>query len=172
MSNYFALFDLESNFQIDETALKQNYQIQIKQCHPDNFTNADNATKLAKLQQTRLLNEAYDTLVLPEKRAFYLLELAGFVLNNEQTMQDLDFLQLGLNWHEQLDELKQSKNVIAIEDLAQQITDFFEQTKQKFSQIYQDKNQQANALQLAQRMQFLTKLKNKISALLDQIELD
>jgi len=170
-SNYFALFGLKPSFELDLAAVKTSFHQLIKQSHPDNFIAADETTKLAKLQQTKLLNEAYQTLVHPVKRAFYLLEMNGLNLNAEQTMQDPQFLQQGLEWHEQLAEFATQQNVNKIEYLSEQIADLQIKTQQEFATIYQDQKQQNKAMQLAQRMQFLNKLQIKVNELLEQIDL-
>jgi len=168
-ANYFQLFGLEPNFNLDLSLVKQLFHQQIKQCHPDNFTTADEATKLAKQQQTNLLNEAYQTLIHPVKRAFYLLELAGCDLSSKHTMQDVEFLQMGLELHEQLEQFMQNQDINQIERLEAQIAKLQTQMQQNFAQIYQDQNKQYTAMQIAQKMQFLTNLQIKISTLLDQI---
>jgi len=170
--NYFSLFGLEQNFDLDVSLLKRAYQQQIKRFHPDNFVQAEQSTKLNSLQQTSLINCAYNTLLLADKRAFYLLELLGYKLDSGRTMQDFDFLEQGLKWHEKLENYAKFNDIAEIENLSSQIDKFAEDTKQDFAKVYRQKDQQNKAIVFAQRLQFLARLQSKINQVLDEIELN
>jgi DnaJ-domain-containing protein 1 len=65
MQNYFELFSLKVDFAIDLSALEHTYQTQIAQYHPDKFATADDKKKVTAIQNTSLINTAFDTLKSP-----------------------------------------------------------------------------------------------------------
>lgn len=91
--DYFALFSLPRSFAIDKKALAANFRELQAESHPDRVAAADEATKLAAVQLSSLLNDAYATLKSPLARAGYLLELAGVDVE-DVSQGDLDMAVL------------------------------------------------------------------------------
>ena len=71
--NYFQLFGLETQFTIDLAKLSTLYQTLQKKVHPDRFANASSQDQLLAVKKSTLINDAYQTLKNPLKRAQYLL---------------------------------------------------------------------------------------------------
>ncbi len=76
--NYFELFGLPVQFELDESELGQRFRQLQKALHPDKFASADAASQRVAMQYSSRVNEAYSVLKSPLPRALYLLELAGF----------------------------------------------------------------------------------------------
>jgi len=73
--------------------------------HPDRFVNASEQEKRLSVQQASWVNEAYETLATPVKRARYLLQLRGLELNDEsETTSDTTFLMEQISIREEIDE--------------------------------------------------------------------
>ena len=70
MSDHFALFGFAPAFALDEKALQQKYLALQREFHPDR---AVPENKLAMLQKSADINEAYRVLKNPVERAEYLL---------------------------------------------------------------------------------------------------
>jgi molecular chaperone HscB len=70
MSDHFSLFGLPRSFALDEKALQQKYLKLQREFHPDR---AAPEQKLAMLQKSADINEAYRILKNPIERAEYLL---------------------------------------------------------------------------------------------------
>lgn len=105
--NYFELFDLPDHYELDSAALAAAYRQLQQQYHPDRFAAASEAERLDALQHASTINTAYQTLKDPLSRAEYLLALAGLDIRQEQqTMQDPEFLIQQLEWREELDDLR------------------------------------------------------------------
>ena len=83
-ANHFARFGADAAFEVDVAALESAYFTLQKQLHPDKFVRASDNERTLSLQQTVSINEAYDTLKTPLKRAEYLLALQGITVNAEQ----------------------------------------------------------------------------------------
>ena len=75
--NFFQVFSIPQEFDLDEQQLKQIYQQQQAKVHPDRFVGSTEAEKLRSIQATSLLNQAFETLSSPQLRAAYLLQLEG-----------------------------------------------------------------------------------------------
>ena len=95
--NYFELFNLPEDFDLNEEMLHAAYRFGQLEVHPDRLGSAQYAT---------LLNEAYRTLKDPVKRAHYLLKLKNTSTDLEtDTRLDPDFLIEQLELREILQEL-------------------------------------------------------------------
>ena len=75
--DYFSFLGLPRKLRIDGTVLEQNFRTLSRQFHPDYFYNAAPAERLASLERTSYLNDAYRTVKQPISRIAYLLELEG-----------------------------------------------------------------------------------------------
>jgi molecular chaperone HscB len=111
MQNYFQLFSLEENFIIDLKALEDSYQTQVAKFHPDKFVKKDDKQKQLSLQNTSLLNTAFNILKSPLSRAVYLLELQGInAFEEKDTSLDLDFLANQIELREELEDIESNNS--------------------------------------------------------------
>ena len=91
--NHFELLGMPHLFGIDEAALERAWRTLQRQYHPDRSVNALEAEQRRTLQIATQVNEAYQTLKNPLKRAEYLLAQKGVDLQREtQTSFSPDFL--------------------------------------------------------------------------------
>jgi molecular chaperone HscB len=81
--DYFTLFGLPAQYQIDIQALTSRFQDLQRQYHPDKF--ASGLSRTAAVQQSATINQAWQTLRNPLTRAEYLLSLHGFDLPANST---------------------------------------------------------------------------------------
>lgn len=75
--NFFAQFGLPVDYEIDADRLNGRFRDLQAQAHPDRFAAAGEAQRLRAVQLSSYLNEAYETLKSPLRRAGYLLSLRG-----------------------------------------------------------------------------------------------
>ena len=75
--NYYHLFDLPVQFDLDGTVLGEHFRKLQQQFHPDRFAGASGQEQRVAVQYSALVNQAYSVLRQPLNRALYLLELAG-----------------------------------------------------------------------------------------------
>lgn len=76
--NYFELFGLPLQFEVEERELAERYKGLQRQLHPDTVAVADAGRKRFAAQASAHVNEAYRILRSPVDRAGYLLEQAGY----------------------------------------------------------------------------------------------
>ncbi len=116
-NNYFELFELQSVFNIEVSELDQRFQQLQRVLHPDKFASASDAERRWSVQAASRVNEAYQTLKQPLKRANYLLELQGLMLNEEtDTQMDPMFLMEQMELREALGDVESSSDPYAALD--------------------------------------------------------
>ncbi|MCU0700990.1 MAG: Fe-S protein assembly co-chaperone HscB [Myxococcaceae bacterium] len=120
--NHFEVFGLAPALELDVKALEQKLRELSLEVHPDRFAQADAKTRLAALEKTTALNDAFKVLKDPVRRAFYVLKLKGVDLENEssaaQAKMPMAFLEEVMERREQLEALKAQKDVVKARAMA------------------------------------------------------
>ncbi len=115
----FALMGLPRRFGVDPKALDARWKDLQRQTHPDRFAAQGAAAQRVAMQWSVRVNEAYQRLRDPVKRAAYLCELAGAAIDAERnTAMPGDFLMQQMQWREELDEARTPE---AMENLLDQV---------------------------------------------------
>ena len=102
----FELFDVPATFAQDRAALDARWKALQREAHPDRFAAQGAAAQRIAMQWSVRINEAYQRLKNPVRRATYLCELNGAPLNVEDnTAMPAEFLMQQMHWRESLDEV-------------------------------------------------------------------
>lgn len=113
----FELFGVPRRFAQDRAALDARWKELQREAHPDKFTAQSAQTQRIALQWSVRINEAYQRLKDPLKRAAYLCELAGAPINaHDNTAMPAEFLMQQMAWREALDDARQDNQVQALQD--------------------------------------------------------
>jgi len=116
--NHFALFGLPRRYSIDLAELEQRYREIQMRVHPDKHVNLSDAERRLAMQWSTQVNEAYQTLREPLRRARYLLHLAGIdVALERNTAMPAEFLLQQMEWREALEEVRHAADWPALEQL-------------------------------------------------------
>ncbi|MBT5411322.1 Fe-S protein assembly co-chaperone HscB [Methylophilaceae bacterium] len=99
--NYFEIFGLPMAYLIDSDSLNKNYRLIQKSVHPDRFISATEVEKQQSLIKSTQVNDAYQTLKDPVKRAAYLI---GLHYDQDETSLPPEFLMQQMEWEEELEE--------------------------------------------------------------------
>ena len=111
----FALFDLPRRFALDADDLAARRRTVQAEVHPDRFAAGGAVAQRAAMQWAVRVNEAFERLKDPLKRAAYLCELAGVPIRAEDnTAMPPEFLMQQMAWREDLDRARTSAEVEAI----------------------------------------------------------
>lgn len=103
-ANDFALFQLPQQYALDLLSLEQSWKALQRHAHPDMHAQADASAQRLAMQWSVRINEAYQRLKNPVKRAAYLCELQGVPIAAEtNTAMPTEFLMQQINWREALD---------------------------------------------------------------------
>lgn len=113
----FALFDVPQRFAQDRGALDARWKELQREAHPDRFAAQDAATQRRAMQWSVRINEAYQRLKDPLRRAAYLCELAGApVQAHDNTSMPAEFLMQQMAWRETLEEAGDTAQVQRLHD--------------------------------------------------------
>jgi molecular chaperone HscB len=111
-SNDFELFGLPQTFAQDRAAIDAQWKKLQREAHPDRFAAQGGAAQRLAMQWSVRINEAYQRLKDPLKRASYLCEIHSAPINAEtNTAMPADFLMKQMAWREALEEAKTAENI-------------------------------------------------------------
>ena len=114
-SDDFELFGLVQQFAQDRAAIGARWKELQREAHPDKFAAQGAAAQRVAMQWSVRINEAYQRLKDPLKRAAYLCELNGAPVNAENnTAMPADFLMQQMEWREGLDDASDISDVAKI----------------------------------------------------------
>ena len=113
----FELFAVPPTFAQDRAALDARWKELQREAHPDRFAARGAAAQRVAMQWSVRINEAYQRLKNPIKRASYLCELNGAPIEAENnTAMPGDFLVQQMEWREALDEVRNEGDLDALRD--------------------------------------------------------
>ena len=163
-SNYFDLFDLPQQFEIDNSALQNRYRELQRNVHPDKFAAAEAAERRWSVQAAALINSAHETLSKPLSRAAYLLKMEGVDLDMEtDTQMAPEFLMTQMELREGLESIESSSDPFAASDRARaEIGESVGSVSAAFAANYSSGDFKA-ARERAREWQFLDKLLREVA---------
>ena len=169
--NYFDLFGLPEQFEIDESQLSSAFRELQAKYHPDRFVNASEQERRAALQATGFINEAHETLLSSRLRARYLLTLKGIDFDDEvDTTHVGAFLMRQMELREALEDVKNAHDPLArIDDLAQQISGEADALKDDFVEKM-EQGKLACAKDAVLKMKFFERLCQESRRLTEELE--
>ena len=169
MLNFFELFDLPERFSLDETLLKHHFLALQKKWHPDNFVATSEKEKNAAMIQSANINQGFETLKNPAKRALHLLALQGVNTEENRTMPQ-EFLAEQFSLHEALDDAKASGNITQLETLLESVKLFETKRLQNLEKFLDNAQNIPAAIENLNALLFLQKLKANIESTLEELE--
>ena len=162
IQNYFELFNLPEKFQIDSVKLQENYRLIQKEIHPDRFATSTENEKTQSMIKSTQVNDAYQTLKSPTKRAKYILSLHKSV---EKITLPPDFLMQQMEWEEHLEDIE--KNNKELDQFKLAINKKYKEYSLLLSkQIDNDQNWNEAAITI-DKLYFVEKLLHKINIALN-----
>lgn len=113
----YTLFGLQRRFAQDRGVIDARWRDLQAQVHPDRFASEGAAAQRIAMQWAVRVNEAYQRLKDPIRRAAYLCELAGVPIHGESnTAMPAGFLAQQLAWREALEEAMSLSDVETLAD--------------------------------------------------------
>ena len=167
VQTHFELFELPVSFEIDLSDLNQRYRELQRAVHPDKYANASDHERRLSVEKAAAINDAFQTLKSPQRRARYMLELQSVSFDDEKdTALDPSFLMEQIELRESLSELGQSDDPLAtlnqiMADIKSRIDVVVEEISQQLARGELDNSQKQTVKQLVHKMQFLNKLQQE-----------
>ncbi len=172
--NYFDLFGLPVAYVLDTGALSDRYRELQRVVHPDRYASASDQDQRLALQQATLVNEAYQTLRDPLKRALYMLQLQGIDTDQETAItRDPAFLMQQMELREALADVRgQDDPAQRLDELMRDIRGMIEAEVARLAvQLETATPEQLEAArESVDRMRFLNKLYNEAEAVEAELE--
>ncbi len=167
--NYFELFDITKSFNVDANDLLIAYQKQISLFHPDKFTIKSEAEQLQALQNSALINSAYDALKSPLKRAEYMLNMEDiYPFDDKDTMMDSRFLLTQIELREDLEVIKRQKDSLALDDFIKCVKSFIQDNVALLADAFSNLNDYKLATVLVRELKFYEQLNREAASLIDE----
>ena len=121
LSNDFEIFGIAPAFALDRDALDQRWKDLQREAHPDRFAASDAPAQRLAMQWSVRINEAYQRLKDPMRRAAYLCELHAAPINAEDnTAMPTAFLMQQMEWREALEDARAESELDTLDDAVAQ----------------------------------------------------
>jgi len=165
--NDFALFGLAERFHQDRAAIDARWKELQREAHPDRFAAQGAAAQRVAMQWSVRINEAYQRLKDPLKRAAYLCELRGQPVNAESnTAMPPAFLMQQMAWREALED---TDDVQALEELADQVAAERKRVQQSLGQLLDAEGDAQAAVGQVRALMFIERFAEEVNAKLDRL---
>lgn len=166
-SNDFELFGVPVQFAQDRLVLDARWKELQREAHPDRFAAQGASAQRVAMQWSVRINEAYQRLKQPLKRASYLCELGGAPINAEtNTAMPPAFLVQQMEWREALDDAKTIEELDEIAAMSEKSMQ--EQLGEIEHLLDVDRNFPAAAQQVRGLM-FTERFASEVNARMDQL---
>ena len=167
-STDFELFDVPVRFAQDRAQLDARWKELQREAHPDKFAGQGATAQRVAMQWSVRINEAYQRLKDPLRRASYLCELHGFPINAERnTAMPADFLIQQIEWREDLDEAETADD---LDKIALQASRREREQLSKVEQMLDGDHDYAAAAQQVRSLMFIERFASEIDARIEQLE--
>lgn len=169
-NNFFELFQLPVGFELDLDVLHQQQIALQTEFHPDRYVSGSDQQKRIAVQKAAWVNEAYETLKHPVKRAQYLLQLKGVEKDDNQTTSDSSFLMEQISFREEMSECRTNADPLdCIEHVSTKLNSRFAEFSSEFIRQYEEEQYQ-QAQESARKMMFVQKILDQLNDLQTEIE--
>lgn len=156
----FELFAVPARFAQQRERIDARWKELQREVHPDRFAAQGAAAQRVAMQWSARINEAYQRLKDPLRRAAYLCELNGAPIDAERnTAMPAEFLMEQLELRERLDDVQSAADLDQID--AQRST-LEREMLQKLEQLLDEAQDWSTAAQSVRALMFLDKLASEI----------
>jgi molecular chaperone HscB len=166
-SSDFELFGLPERFAQDRAAIDARWKELQREAHPDKFAAQGAAAQRIALQWSVRINEAYQRLKDPLKRAAYLCELRGAPINAESnTAMPPAFLMQQMEWRESLED---ASGEGALDELSDELSAARKQAIVRLEDLLDVQGDAAAAAQQVRALMFIERFGQDIEARYEQL---
>lgn len=160
-STDFELFDVPACFAQDRSALDARWKELQREAHPDRFAAQGGAAQRVAMQWSVRINEAYQRLKNPLRRAAYLCEIHGVPVQAEDnTAMPGAFLMQQMEWREALDG---AESISRVDDLAAEVEQARLATMAQCSELLDKAQDFAGAAQQVRALMFIERFAQSVA---------
>ncbi len=163
----FELFGLPQQFAQDRAAIDAHWKDLQREAHPDRFAAQGPQAQRVALQWSVRINEAYQRLKDPLKRAAYLCELLGAPIDAENnTAMPPAFLMEQMEWREALEEAQSPE---AVDALADRLAPSRREHLARIGQLLDEAHDAPAAAQQVRALMFIERFREDLEARAEQL---
>jgi molecular chaperone HscB len=164
----FTLFGLPARHALDRAELDSRWRQLQGEVHPDRFAAEGSAAQRIAMQWAVRVNEAYQRLKDPVRRAAYLCELRGVPIDAERnTAMPTAFLVRQMEWRESLDDAVALPEVQALDD---EVTAYGQRLQQDLQTQLDDQADAAAAAATVRALMFVNRFRQDLERRLDALD--
>lgn len=166
-STDFELFGVAAQFAQSKQTLDARWKELQREAHPDKFAAQGAAAQRLAMQWSVRINEAYQRLKNPMKRAAYLCELNGARINAEtNTAMPAAFLMQQMALREMLEEAQTAED---LNEIATKSSQSMQELLLKIEQSLDGDSNFAAAAEQVRSLMFLERFASEVDARMDQL---
>jgi molecular chaperone HscB len=164
----FTLFGLPRRFELDRSQIDERGRALQSQVHPDRFADQGVSAQRVAMQWSVRVNEAWQRLRDPLKRAALLCELAGVAVGEgDRTPMPAAFLSQQMAWREALEE---ADDVSALSVVDDQVRAAEREHLSRLQQQIDEEGAFRAAAETLRALMFLTRFRRDIDLRLEALE--
>ena len=165
--NDFELFAVPFTFAQDRAQLDARWKQLQREAHPDRFAAQGAAAQRVAMQWSVRINEAYQRLKDPIRRAAYLCELHGAAIDAERnTAMPTEFLMQQMEWREALDD---ARDLDAIDALQSQVDASRARALSSLDWLIDEKGDYPGAVEQVRALMFIERFAQEVDQRADRI---
>ena len=166
-SDDFELFGVPQRFAQERNVLDARWKELQREAHPDRFAAQGAAAQRIAMQWSVRINEAYQRLKDPQRRAAYLCELHGAPIRAEDnTAMPAEFLVQQMQWREDLED---ATSAAAVDALAFEVQQARSATLERCAELLDTHSDFAGAAQQVRALMFIARFAKDIAQRQDQL---
>ncbi len=163
----FRLFGLPARFAQDRAAIDTRWKELQREAHPDRFAAQGAAAQRIAMQWSVRINEAYQRLKDPLRRASYLCELRGAPIDAERnTAMPPQFLMEQMEWREALDD---AADAAALDQLVQRLESARSACLKSIALLLDEAGDARGAAEQVRALMFIERFAHDVEARFDQL---
>ena len=169
-SDDFELFGVPQRFAQERSALDARWKELQREAHPDRFAAQGAAAQRVAMQWSVRINEAYQRLKDPLRRAAYLCELHGAPIRAEDnTAMPAEFLMQQMQWREDLEDADGANSAAAVDALEAQVQQARRAALERCASLIDTQHDFAAAAQQVRALMFIARFAKDIVRRQDQL---
>ncbi|MDM0112126.1 Fe-S protein assembly co-chaperone HscB [Variovorax sp. J22R133] len=163
----FELFDVPATFAQDRAELDARWKELQREAHPDRFAARGAAAQRVAMQWSVRINEAYQRLKDPVRRATYLCKLNGAPIDAEHnTAMPPEFLMQQMEWRETLEDTREAA---ALQTLHDEVDDARRRALSSLDWLIDEKGAYAEAAAQVRALMFIERFAHDVEFKLDHL---
>ncbi len=169
-ADHFTLFGLPRAQTLDLESLDNCFRAIQARVHPDKHAHAGSSDQRLAMQWATRVNEAYQTLKSPGRRARYLLQLLGHDPEiDSNTAMPMEFLMKQMELRESVEDARSAADEAALDHVRVRLVGEIKSEYERLAELIDASKDYSAASDLVRQLMFQEKLLNEIDDALEAV---